>query len=365
MKDTSNNEKMDISKDQHSEISRQAEEKVDTAPEDDGVGENSKEENEMESSDEDFREFASILKMDMKPELKGWFVKSGYKFHVAAFRKEFWFLEEKDYHPLHVVAWGGAVDLMDMLINEAKVDVNIQVGGGGGILRGWTALHFAAWGDHEEMVYGLVMTYGADPDARSVSWEDTPLHVASVEGSAGAMKEFFRAECEARHPHNVNGTNSLESPRTKSHKIDVNAINRVGYTVLHNAARRGHSKVVQTLLKFPDIKLTIEDKHGCTALVMASYFKKWEVFDILRLKITSEVTEYNEPYYRDRQASVDTANAILVGAALIASVTFVAWLQPPLGNSTFYNEQYSNGLPSPPTSNPQYRVVYRDGATPS
>ena len=139
MKDTSNNEKMDISKDQHSEISRQAEEKVDTAPEDDGVGENSKEENEMESSDEDFREFASILKMDMKPELKGWFVKSGYKVHVAAFRERFGFLEGRGWHPLYVVAWAGAVDIVDTLKGKAQVDVNIQVGGEGDFEGG---LHF-------------------------------------------------------------------------------------------------------------------------------------------------------------------------------------------------------------------------------
>jgi ankyrin repeat protein len=354
MKDTSNNEKMDISKDQQSEISRQTEEKEDTAPEDDGVGENSKEENEMESSDNDFREFASILKMDMKPELKSWFVKSEYKVHVAAFRKEFRFLEEMDYHPLHVAVWAGAVDIVDMLIKEAKVDVNIQVGGEWLYLQGWTALHFAASGDHEEMVYRLVMTYGADPNVQANITQDTPLHFASHEGSAGAMKGFLRAECKLRDPSNVNGTNSPESSGTKSHKIDVNATTSLGYTALHIAAINGHSKVVQTLLKFPDIKLTIENKYGDTALDVASKYEKWEVFDLLRLKITPEVTDYNEPYYRDRQASVDAANAILVGAALIASVTFAAWLQPPLGYSTFYNEQYSNDLPAPPTSNPQY-----------
>jgi len=152
----------------------------------------------------------------------------------------------------------------------------------------------------------------------------------------------------------VNGTNSPESSTTKSHKIDVNATDIDGYTALHYAARYGYSEVVQTLLKFPDIKLTIENKGGNTALDLASKYEKWVVFDILRLKITPEVTDYNEPYYRDRQASVDAANAILVGAALIASVTFAAWLQPPLGYSTFYNEQYSNDLPAPPTSNPQY-----------
>ena len=354
MKDTSNNEKMDISKEEHSEISPEAEEKMNTAQEDGGVGENSKEEKEMESSNEDFREFASRLKMDMKPELEGRFVKSGYKDYAVAFRKEFiWSSEWKDYHPLHVVGWGGLVDIMDMIMNEANVNVNIQVGGEG-IFQGWTALHFAARGDGEEMVYRLVITYGADPNVHGGNLEETPLLLALDCGCACAMEGFFRADRESRQPRNVNGTNSPESSRTKSHKIDVNATDQFGRTTLHNAAFYGHSKAVQTLLKFPDIKLTIEDLGGQTALDVASKQKKWEVFNILRLKITPEVTDYNEPYYRDRQASVDAANAILVGAALIASVTFAAWLQPPLGYSTFYNEQYSNGLLAPPTSNPQY-----------
>ena len=90
-----------------------------------------------------------------------------------------------------------------MLINEAKVDVNIQVNGGGNF-RGWTALHFASWA-----------------------------------GNAGAMKRFLRAKCESRHPRNVNGTNSLESPRTKSHKIDVSATKRSGMTALHYAVKEG------------------------------------------------------------------------------------------------------------------------------
>ncbi|OAE20501.1 hypothetical protein AXG93_948s1080 [Marchantia polymorpha subsp. ruderalis] len=39
-----------------------------------------------------------------------------------------------------------------------------------------------------------------------------------------------------------------------------------------------------------------------------------------------------ERLYRDRQVFVDAANAILLGAALIASVTFGGWLQPPHGH---------------------------------
>jgi len=49
-----------------------------------------------------------------------------------------------------------------------------------------------------------------------------------------------------------------------------------------------------------------------------------------------DVSRYVNDLYRDRQVYVDAANAILVGAALIASVTFASWLQPPLGYTTPY-----------------------------
>ena len=128
-----------------------------------------------------------------------------------------------------------------------------------------------------------------------------------------------------------------------------------GRMALHLAAISDKCVLVaQTLLKFPDMKLTIEDRDERTALDLASIRENWVVFNILRLKITLEATDYNEPYYKVQQASVDATNAILVGAALIASVTFAAWLQPPLGYSTYYSEQYSNTLLAPPNSNSQY-----------
>jgi ankyrin repeat protein len=338
--DTSSNEKMDISKEERTEIPPPAEEKMDTAQEDDdgGVGDSSKVEKETGSADEHFQILASQSETDM-PELQGWFVKSGYDISVAAFRNEFGFSEGSEINPLHVAAWRGLVDIVDKLIKEKKVDANTQAGGEGDF-QGWTALHFAAHGNHEEMVYKLVTEYGADPNVQCNVYKDTPLHVASHFGCAGAMKGFLRAECESRHPLNVNATN----------------IN--GHTALHIAAYKidtswptdTHAEVVQTLLNFPDIKLTIEDGCGRTALDLASLCANWAVFDSLRLKITPEVTNYNEPYYKDRQASVDAANAILVSAAVIASATFAAWLQPPLSYSTYCNERCSNSFPAaPPT----------------
>jgi hypothetical protein len=52
---------------------------------------------------------------------------------------------------------------------------------------------------------------------------------------------------------------------------------------------------------------------------------------------------------------VDAANALLVGAALIASVTFAGWLQPPLGYIPDYN--FSQPFPAPPGTAESYAAV--------
>jgi hypothetical protein len=52
---------------------------------------------------------------------------------------------------------------------------------------------------------------------------------------------------------------------------------------------------------------------------------------------------------------VDAANAIFVGATLIASVTFAAWLQLPLGYSEFYGSRRIDvGAPLPSGMYPSF-----------
>ncbi len=55
---------------------------------------------------------------------------------------------------------------------------------------------------------------------------------------------------------------------------------------------------------------------------------------------------------------MDAANAIFVGATLIASVTFAAWLQPPLGYSEFYGSTSIDvGAPLPSGMYPSFVSV--------
>lgn len=67
------------------------------------------------------------------------------------------------------------------------------------------------------------------------------------------------------------------------------------------------------------------------------------------------VKDFVDRLYRDRQVLVDAANALLVGAALIASVTFAGWLQPPLGYVTYYD--FSQPSPAPPGTYESYAAV--------
>jgi hypothetical protein len=63
----------------------------------------------------------------------------------------------------------------------------------------------------------------------------------------------------------------------------------------------------------------------------------------------SDVKDFLERQYRDRQVFIDAANTLLVGGALIAGITFASWLQPPLGYTTYY--QFPQSSPgTPPTT---------------
>jgi hypothetical protein len=66
-----------------------------------------------------------------------------------------------------------------------------------------------------------------------------------------------------------------------------------------------------------------------------------------RLMERSDVKDFLERQYRDRQVFIDAANALLVGGALIAGITFASWLQPPLGYTTDYQFPQSS-LAAPP-----------------
>ncbi|MCO5614947.1 hypothetical protein L7F22_069233 [Adiantum nelumboides] len=112
--------------------------------------------------------------------------------------------------------------------------------------------------------------------------------------------------------------------------FDVQHMYAGGQTILHIALAEEQEEIVKLLFKRKDlIEADLEDEKGFTP-VHHAVEKGLREIEIMLLR-RPEVRESVERLYRDRQVYVDAANAILVGSALIASVTFAGWLQPPLG----------------------------------
>jgi ankyrin repeat protein len=105
-----------------------------------------------------------------------------------------------------------------VILNDVKeVKAAIKAGADINDYHFMTPLHFAAQGGHLAIVKFLVEK-GADIKAKDDDW--TPLHVAARHGDLSMVK--FLVE---------NGA-------------DINAKTDSGATVLHWAAREGHSKIV-------------------------------------------------------------------------------------------------------------------------
>ncbi|KAI5080139.1 hypothetical protein GOP47_0005618 [Adiantum capillus-veneris] len=112
--------------------------------------------------------------------------------------------------------------------------------------------------------------------------------------------------------------------------FDVQHMYAGGQTILHIALSEELEEIVKLLFKRQDlVEADTEDEKGFTP-VQHAVEKGLREIEIMLLR-RPEVRESVERLYRDRQVYVDAANAILVGSALIASVTFAGWLQPPLG----------------------------------
>ncbi|KAL3702454.1 hypothetical protein R1sor_020476 [Riccia sorocarpa] len=134
---------------------------------------------------------------------------------------------------------------------------------------------------------------------------------------------------------------------------DINAEDGEKRTPLHYATIAGQMKSVKLLLMNPGLRANHEDLYNKTALQIAFETEQKDIEKQLLEK--PEVKDWLDRVYRDRQLYSDAANAILVGAALIAGVTYGGWLQPPLGYTPYYEFPVSD--PAPPDTYQVFAAV--------
>jgi ankyrin repeat protein len=179
----------------------------------------------------------------------------------------------------------------------------------------------------------------------------TPLHFAAVGGDVATVGGPKRGHVEAVQE-------LLEHP-----KLDVNAQDKKKKTPLLYAIEAGNVDMVKALCqkdKFQRLRATEENSDGDTPLqivVEANNLSEDPDMKAIEKVLLErpEVKDFVDRLYRDRQVFVDAANALLVGAALIASVTFAGWLQPPLGYTPYYD--LSQPFPAPPGAYESYAAI--------
>ncbi|CAK9203085.1 unnamed protein product [Sphagnum troendelagicum] len=177
-----------------------------------------------------------------------------------------------------------------------------------------------------------------------------PLHWAAEMGHLDVVKELLNS----KKPVDVNALESI--PLGDKH--DIKKYHSFDFSPLHLASLFGHASVVKALCEDTQgrLRANTENSSGITALQIATERKHDEIVKTLLER--PEVPKYVDNLYRDRQVHVDAANAILVGAALIASVTFAGLLQPPLGYSAFFGSASMEvGAPSPSGIYPSFVSV--------
>ncbi|CAK9212937.1 unnamed protein product [Sphagnum troendelagicum] len=232
--------------------------------------------------------------------------------------------------PLQAAAMNGHVAIVELLLAWPGVDVNATPEEG---VEKKTPLHMAAEQGHVEVVKLLLAHPQIEANAELVISGLTPLHLASFGEHIDVVAELL-----------------------KWPDINVNPEDKImTRTPLHLAVERGNTHLVHLLIRDPRLRATVEDSKEKIALQLA---KESQRHDIVKLLVErDDVKDYVDRLYRDRQVYVDAANAILVGAALIASVTFAGWLQPPLGLTTYYGNEYLEPYPAPPGTYMQYAAV--------
>lgn len=281
--------------------------------------------------------------------------------------------------PLHLGVKGGHIPTVIELLRQADINCNCEDS------TGATPLDIAEREGHINLVWLLLehpVEVREEPDAEHLYSKQ--LDLATQERQTEIVWLLFQRvadevafpEGDSRNQHLLHWAAQMGYKQLTVHLLewgtssrDVNIRDNLLNTPLHYAAQKGHVEVVRTLLAQPGLDINAENFQKETPLHMAAKEGQTEVvrelsletsgrlrateedrFDRTALQLAvenhhkdiqklllerSDVQEYVNGLYRDRQVYVDGTNAILVGSSLIASITFAAWLQPPFGYAPY------------------------------
>lgn len=247
-------------------------------------------------------------------------------------------------------------------------------------LCGFTPMHLATMENHEGIVKRLfAFEYNELLDIYIVAENMTP-----TPGEKLYLNKLTILHCAARNKSSLPIVKLLlerhkDSSLGNSKPIMIEAKSSSGKTALHYAAEFGNWEVVKVLLEFINMSgnseyVNIRDVYRFTPLHLAALNSHVEVVEIIlrdanglnvsivtwegitaldiakrnenkhdrKEKVNQRIVDMLESYdvnwlLSERQKYSAAASFLLVGAALIAGITYAGWLQPPLGLTENYD----------------------------
>jgi ankyrin repeat protein len=186
--------------------------------------------------------------------------------------------------------------------------------------------------------------------AKNNQWKLIPQIVISKRQTGGFVNQMDFAQNTALHYAAKAGhADVVKTLLAHASELDLNLKDSDGDTPLHLATKNGRVHVVKALCQNPDqqrLRANEEDAQGETCLQFAMEHDNIPKEIANTLMDRSDVKDFLDRHYRDRQVFVDAANALLVGGALIAGLSFASWLQPPLSFTPYY--QFPQSTPATP-----------------
>jgi ankyrin repeat protein len=185
--------------------------------------------------------------------------------------------------------------------------------------------------------------------AKNNHWKLIPQILISKRQTGGFVNQKdFEQNTALHYAAEADHGDVVKTLLAHASELDLNLKDSHGDTPLHVATKNGRVHVVKALCQNPDqqrLRANEEHARGETCLQYATENDiPKEIANTLMDR--SDVKDFLDRHYRDRQVFVDAANALLVGGALIAGLSFASWLQPPLSFTPYY--QFPQSTPATP-----------------